>query len=638
LYASNGITEINVGPDGILGTVDDAPNGVVTVADGLYLFSGLPAGDYIVRVTPPAAGYVSTVDVNADTATPNNNVNNNDNGVGVSAGQVSSNPVSLVPGVSGASTIVTNNTGTTHNPSMDFGFNLTNGFLKTIAGTDKPFTSGTDVAIGEIVTYRITMDLAAGIALNNVVITDNMDKGLAFVDCSSITIAGVPVVCSPIVSPITDPGDAAGNPANAGRQVVFNVGNIPAPAAASTLVLEYRVIVLDVIENQNDGTLNNSATVTSSAGSLTSSAPNVKVVEPDMVIDKSATPTTGVPLGTPIQFTLTINHTSPQSSADAFDVVVTDVLPSNLEYVPCSVSYSGWLPTAPAAPAYCPGTASTLTFTWDTFPRGQVAVIKFTARLMGTPATNSASLAWTSLDIDPGVGGLPQQLSLYNSESTERWYDPNDNVNVYAVTDSVTINEVAPENGKGSNANTELPAILPSTGFAPDVVTALPEQPADESYAATDVWLEVPSQGIKMPIVGIPLVDGDWDLSWLSQEAGWLNGTAFPGWEGNSALTGHVTLPNGKPGPFANLGKLNWGDTIIIHAYGEAYIYEVRENRTIKPYSTSVLKHEDDAWLTLITCKTYIESTNTYADRTAVRAVLVRVQNDVSTPSSTDRR
>lgn len=636
LFARNGTTEINVGPDGILGTPDDAPNGVVTIANGLYLFSGLPAGDYIVRVTPPA-GYISTVDVNADTTTPNNNVNNNDNGVGVASGQVSSNPVSMIPGVSGASTTVTNSTGTTHNTSMDFGFNATNGFLKTVAGTDQSSTSGTDVAIGEIVTYRITMDLAAGVALNNVVITDNMDKGLAFVDCSPIDVAGTPIACSPVVAPITDPGDSTGNPANPGRQVVFNIGNISAPATASSLILEYRAIVLDVIENQDGDALNNGATVTWQGGSLSSSAPNVKIVEPDMVIEKSAIPSTGVPLGTPIQFTLTINHKSPESTADAFDVVVSDILPSSLEYVPCSVAYSGWLPTSPAEPAYCPGATNNLTFTWDTFPRGQVAIITFSARLIGTPATNSASVAWTSLEIDPGIDGLPQQLSIYNSESTERWYDPNDNVNVYAVTDSITVNAPAPASNEDSTQK-DFPSTLPATGFAPGVVTIVPTQPADKSYTATDIWLEIPSLRTKIPIVGVPMVNGDWDLSWLAQEAGWLDGTAFPGWDGNSALTGHVTLPNGKAGPFSSLGKLAWGDAIIIHAYGEAYTYEVRENRTIKPYVTSILKHEEHPWLTLITCKTYTETTNTYADRTVVRAILVKVQKDASPSTSVDRR
>ncbi|MCC7187729.1 MAG: DUF11 domain-containing protein, partial [Anaerolineales bacterium] len=68
LFAADGTTEITVGVDGILGTADDGAGGVTTSVAGTYLFSGLPEGDYIVRVTPPV-GYTSTVDTanNGDT-------------------------------------------------------------------------------------------------------------------------------------------------------------------------------------------------------------------------------------------------------------------------------------------------------------------------------------------------------------------------------------------------------------------------------------------------------------------------------------------------------------------------------------------------------------------------------------------
>jgi LPXTG-site transpeptidase (sortase) family protein len=97
---------------------------------------------------------------------------------------------------------------------------------------------------------------------------------------------------------------------------------------------------------------------------------------------------------------------------------------------------------------------------------------------------------------------------------------------------------------------------------------------------------------------------------------------------GNSVITGHVYLSNGEPGPFVDVNKLAYGDKIIIHAYGQKYTYEVRENKQVKPADVSVLKHEDKAWVTLVTCLGYNESTNTYASRVAVKAVLMKVEEE----------
>ena len=178
--------------------------------------------------------------------------------------------------------------------------------------------------------------------------------------------------------------------------------------------------------------------------------------------------------------------------------------------------------------------------------------------------------------------------------------------------------------GNGGNNNGLKSAQLPATGFAPGVVTEL-NYAEYEEYANTDVTIEIPSLGIAIPIVGVPLKDGGWDVSWLGKQAGWLEGSAFPSWSGNSVLTGHVYLSNGLPGPFVNLSKLKYGDQIIIHAYGQKYIFEVSSNMVVEPNDTSVFKHEDKPWLTLVTCKEYDQKTNTYRQRVVVRAVLVKV-------------
>ena len=233
-----------------------------------------------------------------------------------------------------------------------------------------------------------------------------MDKGLAFVDCVSVTLGGTDItsiVCPPTVSAIDSPS----NPANAGRQAQFNIGNIPASTTPTALVITYRAIVLDIIENQEYDKLNNSVTLTWDGGSFTTSAPEVIILEPDIDIEKDADPTT-VTAGTSIKFTLFITHTS-LSLTDAFDVVVTDILPKGLEYVACTpITYSGVVPSVQPDPCNIPN-GNTLQFSWDVLPLGQNATVTFFARYDGTKTSvmNSASVARPGTEAMSGSSGWP---------------------------------------------------------------------------------------------------------------------------------------------------------------------------------------------------------------------------------------
>jgi LPXTG-site transpeptidase (sortase) family protein len=126
----------------------------------------------------------------------------------------------------------------------------------------------------------------------------------------------------------------------------------------------------------------------------------------------------------------------------------------------------------------------------------------------------------------------------------------------------------------------------------------------------------------------VPQVNGAWDVAWLGSDAGWLNGTAFPTWEGNSVLTAHVYQANGQPGPFVGLRSLTYGDRIIVHAYGQQYTFEVRSSRVASPGNTAyTFEHlEGYSYLTLVTCQGYEPSTGDYRWRRVVRAVLVEVR------------
>ena len=173
-------------------------------------------------------------------------------------------------------------------------------------------------------------------------------------------------------------------------------------------------------------------------------------------------------------------------------------------------------------------------------------------------------------------------------------------------------------------------AVPPKTGFPRGVVTALPQQPAAKAYAGLDMRLTIPSLGLDLPIVGVPLTEDGWDVSWLGNAVGWLEGTAFPTWAGNTVLTAHVWNADNTPGPFVHLKDLRYGDRIEIHAWGQVYVYEVRENKRLPAQSWAarhmLLKHEKYDVLTLVTCEGYDPATGDYPFRRMVRAVLVAVR------------
>jgi LPXTG-site transpeptidase (sortase) family protein len=226
---------------------------------------------------------------------------------------------------------------------------------------------------------------------------------------------------------------------------------------------------------------------------------------------------------------------------------------------------------------------------------------------------NTTSVEWSSIQIDPRQHLLP--FSAYNIHSTERRYDPliGGGVNNYRTSAAATLSQPA----------------LPQTGFAPGEFTPLPQQPSESRYhALVDLWLEIPALGVQVPIIGVPTSSTGWDLTWLWDQAGYLEGTAYPTWTGNSVLTGHVYLSDGSPGPFVNLKALYWGQKVIVHMGGQKYIYQVQDVRRVWPDDNTVLVHQDVPTLTLITCQDYDQAKQSYRYRIAVRAVLVVVEPD----------
>jgi LPXTG-site transpeptidase (sortase) family protein len=216
--------------------------------------------------------------------------------------------------------------------------------------------------------------------------------------------------------------------------------------------------------------------------------------------------------------------------------------------------------------------------------------------------------------------------------------DPSINVtNSSPATDTLTISGTAPPVGGGgpggggnntrrrSTATTNAALIPVTAGFAPGIVTKLDAASRSE-YESTGLSLEIPVIKVKTSVVGVEGKQGNWDISWLQDQVGWLTGTAYPTWRGNSVLTGHVVNADGKPGVFYNLKALGIGEYIFVYNSGYRYTYKVLANSFIQPDDKNIMKHEEKSHLTLITCDTYDEKTAKYLRYVMVQAELVDIR------------
>jgi LPXTG-site transpeptidase (sortase) family protein len=222
----------------------------------------------------------------------------------------------------------------------------------------------------------------------------------------------------------------------------------------------------------------------------------------------------------------------------------------------------------------------------------------------------------TAAEVD-AVGGNRHLLSVFHQHGSADW----------EVLDTFVDGEyVCATVNKLSLFGLGIPT-LPETGFVPDMTVDLPKQPAEKGYSKMGNFrLEIPSLGLELPIVGVPLSEDGWDVRWLEGQAGWLHGTAFPTWVGNTAITAHVWDANNQPGSFVDLDTLQHGDEIVIHAWGLTHTYEVRGVKQVRPDDLRALPHEDYDVLTLLTCQGFDESEGTYDWRLVVRAVLMDVE------------
>ncbi len=326
-----------------------------------------------------------------------------------------------------------------------------------------PSTPGTDVAIGEIVTYRLAVSLPEGVT-SGLVITDTVPAGMAYLSGSATLVtgalsAGDPPLNSghptgagslPFNGIFNNPTDPAVTPIGSaqflnGTDIRFAFDQITLPGdndlRNNTFFIVYQVVVLDVAGNTG---LNGSQTTLTNSGQfdipstplppvdllIDPNGATVTVVEPELAIAKSVTPGSG-DAGDAVTYTIILSHTA-RSLADAFDVTIIDTVPGTI----------GSSLTAPITIANVNATHSvdgditgnfgvtgnTLTTTTPfTLSRSATVTLAITGVLRqsvqpGETITNTAALTYTSLpgpnqDLSPDATGVSDGTDRERSRS-----------------------------------------------------------------------------------------------------------------------------------------------------------------------------------------------------------------------------
>jgi gliding motility-associated-like protein/uncharacterized repeat protein (TIGR01451 family)/fimbrial isopeptide formation D2 family protein len=273
--------------------------------------------------------------------------------------------------------------------------------------------TNTQASIGEVVAYEVQLNIPEG-NMNAVTLVDQVDEGLAFVGVDSILIcnsSGTTNILTNIGGGFAAVQSAAtitnigANPEQQDRVLTLDFGNLQnldTDNIEDTIKVFYRTIVINHLTNFNGERVRNRAVLSwenaNSPGNRTSindRAPFVTVVEPQLVISKSFTPDKVLP-GNNSFVTLTLRNPG-TSTAPAFDVSLTDILPTGMTFV--SGFSAGGTASITTAPTNGGGT---ITAHWDTINVGEVYSITFEVQASSsiTPCftlTNCANIVWESI-------------------------------------------------------------------------------------------------------------------------------------------------------------------------------------------------------------------------------------------------
>jgi large repetitive protein len=400
---------------------------VVTDATGAYTFENLRPGSYTITQTPHASdSYLDgtdTVGTGLAGATPGN-----DEGI---------LGVNTITGITFNNVAPGNENGTDYN----FGVQFDPAATKSIVTTSLDNDDSDSVVIGETVTYSIVFDVPSG-DIDDVIVRDLIPDGLRYIN-GSATVSYSAGITPAVVAGVL-PGAAVSNNTTtdddtyvSGTDVYFRLGdltNATAGGAPGRVTITFQAVVVnDTVVNTNNATHDNTVEVSwdrdgdgdgTDAGDLagTSNTVTTTVAEPVLTVTKTVedldvdADNTDTPhLGGDIRYTIEVTHAG-TSTADAYDLVLTDVIPADklasltnlvvsLNGVALTAGTDYMIVTAPTTTGWALSLArldqgDTITITYDATISSDPADVLGADGLFGGGDDffiNTATLDWSSL-------------------------------------------------------------------------------------------------------------------------------------------------------------------------------------------------------------------------------------------------
>ncbi|THU03978.1 isopeptide-forming domain-containing fimbrial protein [Lampropedia puyangensis] len=328
---------------------------------------------------------------------------------------------------------------------------------KSIKATSEAHTGGTDVAIGEVVRYRLEVHVPRS-TMNTLVLADALHGGLKFQPGTAQW--GFNSATGQSIAPTVS-----------GQTLTFTFGgtgmampDTTQDATDQTLWVEFDALVLN--KNTNNASANSngnerqnlfSASINGGTARDSNNAP-ITIREPGVTAEKTIAPNSSRQAGDEVTYTIKVTNSA--GRATAFDVVLSDKVPPELELVPGTIKLH--LPSGPVQDIADPITpGASFEGLVPVLQASQTAQLTFKAKLPqniapGTTVRNTAQTHWTSLPGPKGSGpanGVSATPGATDAPDGERLYTqtPFADLKVTPVDLTKTVSSSSEEHTTGSN-------------------------------------------------------------------------------------------------------------------------------------------------------------------------------------------